>query len=397
MQFLSLLNTYLLYITVSILPFIWWPWAAVSIEVPRVYWFIVITWLLCILSLGQLKTFLPTLLKKSTLFKITGAFLLSATVSTILSDNPLKGLIGNYYRADGLITLISLLGFSVLISCYKRQISQYTLATSWFVSSVLIGLWSCIDRLYILPELRTFGFWPEPSSISFGNVNFLAGYLVISLPFGWYLWQNTKKALYRALIGLGMTIIILAILASQSIGAIACLLLASVLLFLSRYPLKISVGVLAVGIVAFCFIFYVKEVRTPTFVAEGRPRIFSKLLLSMVHKPLFGWGVAQVDTAFDTVIYPYYMKRDIYLDKAHSTLLETLVTTGIVGLTLYLFIWGVLFKKVHSAIVKSKSHQDTLWHKTMLLTLIIFLFHSQTNIISINEELIFWFILGWYL
>jgi len=67
-------------------------------------------------------------------------------------------------------------------------------------------------------------------------------------------------------------------------------------------------------------------------------------------------------------------------------LLEILVTTGFFGLVSYLFILSRGFANLF------KRRGD--FSKILLLSLVLFVFHSQTNVISIAEELIFWFILG---
>jgi hypothetical protein len=37
---------------------------------------------------------------------------------------------------------------------------------------------------------------------------------------------------------------------------------------------------------------------------------------------------------------------------------------------------------------------DIAWYRMLLASFLLYLFHSQTNVISISEEVIFWLILG---
>jgi len=115
--------------------------------------------------------------------------------------------------------------------------------------------------------------------------------------------------------------------------------------------------------------------------AESRERIVVKGLLAFSKKPLLGWGWANFDHAFESVDWPMKLDSDVYVDKAHSNLLEILVTAGILGFIIYLLI---IFRTLILLFDK----------KVFFLTFLLFLFHSQTNVISINEEMMFWLILA---
>lgn len=117
---------------------------------------------------------------------------------------------------------------------------------------------------------------------------------------------------------------------------------------------------------------------------ESRERIFNKALLAIQKKPFTGWGVANFDYAFNSVNWPTPLDNDIYVDKAHSTLLESITTTGLVGFTLDLFMYGYILIRL----VRRQSE----YQKYLLVTLLVFLWHSQTNITSISEDLIFWLV-----
>ena len=94
---------------------------------------------------------------------------------------------------------------------------------------------------------------------------------------------------------------------------------------------------------------------------------------------MFGWGWSNFAAAFAAVDWPVPVQNDVYVDKAHSSLLEVLVSTGIVGFSFYLLILGLMTKRLSGE---------------YLLMFILWLVHSQTNIISISEELVFWILVG---
>ncbi len=79
------------------------------------------------------------------------------------------------------------------------------------------------------------------------------------------------------------------------------------------------------------------------------------------------------------------MKSDRYIDKAHFQILEVLVTTGIVGFIAYL---GIIYRIVWRFINEPKISIF------LFASFVTYLIHSQTNVFSISEELIFWIIAG---
>src|SRR3989344_3471603 len=121
------------------------------------------------------------------------------------------------------------------------------------------------------------------------------------------------------------------------------------------------------------------------FTFESRERILMRGVNAFTQKPFTGWGWANFDYAFRSVDWPIRYEHDIYVDKAHGVLLEFLVTTGIFGLLAYLAILIRFFLRF--------LRENTVSYYTFL-SLLLFVIHSQTNIISISEELIFWILLG---
>jgi O-antigen ligase len=113
---------------------------------------------------------------------------------------------------------------------------------------------------------------------------------------------------------------------------------------------------------------------------ESRERIFRLAIESIKSKPVFGWGLTNVDYATEAFDWPVTVYNDVHIDKAHSNLLEIFVTTGITGGIIYLLI----LKKVW----------NNLSEKTLKTVFVLYLIHSQTNVISIAEEVIFWLIVG---
>jgi O-antigen ligase len=94
-----------------------------------------------------------------------------------------------------------------------------------------------------------------------------------------------------------------------------------------------------------------------------------------------GLGWENFDYSFDSVVWPVRLDQDVYVDKAHSHFLEYLVTTGFVGFAIYT---AILDRSLRN-LFKTENLRVSF-----TFALVLFIVYSQTNIVSISEEVIFW-------
>lgn len=264
--------------------------------------------------------------------------------------------------------------------------------------SLVVSVWTI--TLGILGRLGIFGviggsFFGKEIGATFGNPNFLAGYLLVSLPFTIGVARRIRGTRWtRRTRWVGVIIQVLAIGLTFSRAAILGVILLGLGYLWGRTKKSTRVGILgALGVLGiFLIIFLNKELRVSGekyFFPESRGRIIVRGLNAFVKKPIFGWGIANFDYAYESNFYPMRYEQDVYVDKAHSNLLEVLVTMGIVGFLIYSgIILGIL------GILGRLGREKTNFEKILLISFLLFLFHSQTNIISINEEIFFWMIAG---
>ena len=104
-------------------------------------------------------------LKITKAHKLLIIFFLWAVFASISGVDYFKSIVGNYYRYDGLVTLAFFMLFSLIATSvfYKQFIRPVSIAISFGVFLAVI--------LYLLAHG------------TFGNTNFLAGYLLVSTPF----------------------------------------------------------------------------------------------------------------------------------------------------------------------------------------------------------------------
>jgi O-antigen ligase len=364
------------------LPLIHWPWGDIPYEVPKVWFFQ--RWVEVLAFSGIWKIYVerfePEKVKdKSRLILGVVSFLAIALVASLFGANVFKSVFGNYYRIDGLITLLHLAGLFFFLNLFWEKSWEKLVIRTIALGSIVVSFWRLF---YGLAD----GFFPP-----FGQPNFLAGYLLITLPFTALLLQEKGRLRKLGFIGLAGQVGAILLTGSRA-GALGILVLGGWSLWGRVKTIgKIAIlGVLGTGLfLAGLFWFPEKKViNNNTFFPESRTRIIVKGLLAFSQRPIFGWGWANFDAAFATFDWPIKLNNDIYVDKAHGNFLEVLVATGIVGFLVYLFLIYQLFRTL-----LTKRDQSS-WAKVILTSFLLYLFHSQTNIISINEELIFWLILG---
>ena len=146
-----------------LLPFIYWPIGQIPFEIPRV-------WFFCrfVETLGVLSLFLIPRLKKKEGIDNLFVYLLILwsfwnLFSSLLGVDFAKSYWGNYFRADGLNTFFHLVAFTLFVILFWEKTWWKQTAITISLSGLAISLWS---------------FFAFPRHVSFGHVNFLAGYLL---------------------------------------------------------------------------------------------------------------------------------------------------------------------------------------------------------------------------
>lgn len=401
------INLLLICLLLFFLPFIFWPAAEIPYEIPRVWFFQRGIEIISLLILIQFLIFFLKRQKKSEDLSLNSVdfpliinllvFLFLIIFSSIFGVDFPKSLVGNYYRGDGLFTLFHLIAFSLIIGLFFKKEWKNFITGSIVVGSFFLSLWVVHlgIRLHFLKDNSVFH-WQKAIGGSFGQPNFLGGYLAVASPFSFYLFSSGKKIFWRTAFIFLILIEFLALLLTFSWGGILVFFL-SIFLWLffkakNFWQKRMIFSLFLIFFLAFSFFYFQNEKKTD-FVFEGRRRIFYKVFLGALKRPIFGWGLANVDYAFESVDWPIKVEKDVYVDKAHSHLLEIFTTIGLAGLTVYLLFLINILKKILKKIKKEKENQKNFW-QAIFIVFIIFVFHSQTNVISIAEEVLFWLVAG---
>lgn len=378
------------------LPFFYWPPAVVKYEVPKVLLLYGITWLLVVLLCMEVLVKKRALKYNKTMVSLQLMFVVVAVVSSVAGESFSHSFFGNFFRLDGLLTLFHLLLFSVLVQEYGAQSFLRIIVTpialgALALSSVATGL-AVLKLFGLIPSI----FWNNAVGVGFGNPVLLAGYIVTALPWLWFLLQQRHASATQKTIAL--VLMTGGLLATQSYIALAGLFVWVAIIVVQKkwwgknqltwVALCALCGALSIGII------WSWDAQKTIFIGESRWRIANKLIRASLEKPLLGYGVAHVGTAFETINWPwsFELEFDIYLDKAHSTLLEVYITMGLIGLFSYLYLLKYAFDRLK---IKERESSYSKEKKLFFISfLLIYLWHSQTNVVSIAEDILFWTALG---
>lgn len=367
-----------------ILPLFYWPQAIISFEVPKV-WF-VMGWGVLVSVLMLFETVRTKTIKElDGRHLLVGIWFLILIVASFRGVDPVKSWLGNYYRWDGLITMVSLVGLFIVLSLIPQKL--------WFAGVVLgMALGNLVSSIWaILQVVLSNGAGFDGMGAGFGQPVFLAGYLLVTTPFVWLMVEKIKQQKLKMVVFLVVTLIVfMGLLATKALVSLICLpiLLIGLLMIKGKIKWWLAIVMVALFILG-AMISYNQEIKRGEFLGsglayEGRGRLIMKAYLAFKERPVWGWGVANFDKAFEAVDWPIKIDHDIYADKAHSNLLETVVASGVLGLGMYLLLIWHLIKRL---LVRHDQEG-----KFLLLVLFVYLIHSQTNITSVAEEIVFWLV-----
>lgn len=279
------------------------------------------------------------------------AIALSASwlLSTWLATDWRTSLHGSYNRGQGLLTHISyLLLFAVVASELRHLEQAWRLATAIVLPTLPIALlgvaqWIGYDPLGFISDARS------PLYTTLGRANFTGAYIALSLPITLALIlkhsDRAERYGWTALFLLQGALIIATMARSAwlaaAVGA-AVMLVAEFTRHLDarhRRRVFLVVGVAVLVAVA-------TALASPFFAESGslaaRAAIWRATLELVAMRPLFGHGFDNMEGVFPSVYPPqlvYYQGRDVVVDRGHNLLLDTLMTTGGVGLLTATAFW----------------------------------------------------------
>ena len=349
------------------------------------------SWLILVFTVG--KKYRPRLNKVLIVFAF---FLLILIASTILGQDPSRSFWSKFERMTGLATWLHLFGLFLALSNTLKSVEAWK---RFFALSVGIGTIISLMAIAEQAGVKAFDFSQRGGS-TLGNTSFLGTYLLFNVFFAAYLFFSGKG--WQKIIWASSTILaVLAIYFSHARAAswvsIGGLLLMGMLFWAfrtRRAKIKIvgrvmlAIGCLAV-LAAIVMLFIPHTPVSDKFTAiatKSRPVNWAMAWKGFIEKPLFGWGLENYYLVFPKYFNPCLFTPEcggeIWFDRTHNIVLDTLVTSGVFGLVAYLGLLAVLITALY------KSRQKDFWAFAALTSLAVAYFIQNLSVFDMPVSLL---------
>ena len=329
-------------------------------------------------------------------------FLLVLIFAAIYGVDPFNSFWSKFERMTGILMMLHLLAFFLVISTVFEK-SDWDII---FAVSIAVGvIISFIALISKNPSMR--------GGATIGNDSFLGTYLIFDLFLALYLILKSKIGLkiYSSICFLIMALefILSGARAAKLSFVIGLILLFFLwLIFSQKGKLKwVGVSLLAISVIS-VLIFAVFAIQPQSLVRKG---IIDKVLgetfggrfivwggawKSFLERPLLGWGPENFEFAF-TKNYNSCMGtarcgQDLWYDRAHNIIFDTLVSSGILGLLFYIVIFIVVFYLLWKNYLKGKIDFYSCGIITVLL--ISYFIQNLTVFDMVSSYMIFFLVLG---
>ena len=273
------------------------------------------------------------------------SFVLVSVVSSIFGASFAKSFWSVFERMAGLLTLFHLFAFYIVLTSVFQKRSDWE---KLLFASILVGVFIC---LFVFTGNQS----ASRGGGTLGNTSFLSAYLVFDIFFAIIMFF-TKLGPWSIFYGTSLTIFLgtLFLNIEPTRGVIGAFLGGIILLVLSFiYFLRIkNSGKIFIGalLLSFLVIFGVMQTdfakgimsQLDNFSHDSRGIVWKIAYDGWKERPLLGWGPENFNIPFGKYFNPELpLSRDVWYDRAHNIVFDTLVATGILGLLSYLSIFAV--------------------------------------------------------
>ena len=282
---------------------------------------------------------------------------------------------GSYERSQGLLTLLSYLLLFLMVSNRLRSHAQ-----AWRLLGTLLltALPLILIGLAQSAGWDPFGLHTNARSniyATLGRANFVGAYLAMLVPLCLAFLQRAKTVGMRLLSGLLLLLIlcIIGLTKARSAWLAAAISLATFgLLFywatISPTLRRVIVGILILGgVAAIVGTFWIERGAGST---AARLTIWRATANLIAREPIWGYGPESLGLIFPRVFPPelvYYQGRDVFVDRAHNFLLEWTVSSGVVGLLAWLWLFVAYFRAAWRSIKQAAMPDPQSDQRTLLI------------------------------
>lgn len=302
-------------------------------------------------------------------------------------------------RMTGIFTILHLFAFFlVLTSAFKeRKDWEKILGVSIIVGVIL--------SLYVLlgGQLSTRG------GGTIGNTSFMAAYLLFDIFFAIILFL-AKRGWWQIFSGVSLLVMLPVLLISSARGAVnsfwgGLFLLGLGYLFFSRkkafqrtaWAIVLILLILIVVSAVFQPFFVKNEVGIILREMSSRFAVWEAGWKGFLERPILGWGPENFIAVFNKHFNPCMFSScggEIWFDRVHNIVLDTIVTMGLVGFLSYLAIFGVAIYGLLRFISKITERRHIFFPLGLAVVLLVYFFQNLFVFDMINTYLVFFLSLG---
>ncbi len=349
-------------------------------------------------------------IKLSRIGWVSVLFIIILLLTSLLGIDFRGSFLGNIPYYQGLLIYSYLFLFYLIVSNFEIKLKYYALtltASALIVSSLAIEDWILKNLGYLVPN------YAGRVVSTFGQPNFYAGFLLLTLPFSYYLFKDsTKKLSYFGLI-CGFSLIIgIFVSYSRSTILLALFLLSLALADQLKIKFKKVLITVGIGIILMSLILAFKyssgivgnqinipiSTKNPDLTrqsVEQRVYIWPQFIKIAFDQPIFGYGLENINLSFKNYfeknkhkifeenlnIEPVLISlKDLTIDRTHNYTLDLLIFSGFSGVIIWLLLIALLIKKCKNIYV--------------LVGFLTYLIWIQFQNQSIIQLIYFWFLVG---
>ena len=329
-------------------------------------------------------------------------FLVVLTSSTFFGADISRSFWSKYERMTGLLMWFHLFAFFLAIS------STFKSKEDWFkifgVSIFAAILMSLISLVVKANPNATGMLAASRGGATIGNSSFLGTYLLFNIFLALYLLLQSRGGL-KVYSGISLAIIALALLLSDARAAILSVLGGLILLFLF-WLIFCKKGKLRLAGISLLIIFVIGFLSLVYFSLQPGDFLYQKMVARYVvweiawngfwESPWLGWGPENFELAFTKYFDPRLALPqyggEVWFDRTHNILLDTLVASGVVGLLSYFAIFLTAFLILWRQYFRKKI--DFLTFGIISVILISYSVQNLTVFDMVNSYLMWFLILG---
>lgn len=376
------------------------------------------------------KFFFPFVAPKTTFFRIIVEIVLAAYIFLVISNagkyrprinaltlaitlflavfilasftgvNLARSFWSTYERMTGIWTMLHLYAFFIILSnCFKKKDDWDKFLGVSIIAGVFLSLYVLMGN-----QASTRG------GGTIGNTSFMAAYLLFDVFFALILFLS-KRGFWQIFSGVCLLILLPVLLTSTAQGAIVSFFLGLYLLTLGYFIFskekifkRLAWAIILTTVIfgAILIIFqpaFVKDfVQHSLDVMQARFVVWENGLKGFLERPILGWGPENFNVVFTKYFNPRVFLStyggEIWFDRVHNIVFDTLVTTGVAGLVAYLFIFGIAIYKLLVAASRVIERKNLFLLLGLAILLIVYFLQNLLVFDMINSYLVFFLSLG---